>query len=46
MRDKADRKKRIKREKDKVNDRLYRIMELIRQSLIGFNASLSISLNA
>jgi hypothetical protein len=30
MCDKADRDKRIKREKDKVNDRLYHIEKLIR----------------
>jgi hypothetical protein len=46
MRDKADRDKRIKREENEVNDRLYRIRELIRQSLIGFNAGLSTSFNA
>jgi hypothetical protein len=46
MRDKAGRDERIGREKDKVNGRLYRIRELIRQSLIGFNASLNTSLGA
>jgi hypothetical protein len=46
MRDKADRDERIEKEENKVNGRLYRIKELIRQSLIGFSASLSTGLNA